>query len=160
LYSGVVYFPSLNGAEIRRLELAFNACTRYVYGFWRFDYISEFSTEILGCKLFKYLELRLAAFIHKIVIVGATDYLSSRLVLDRSPKHRFLVIPNPVPVTSLRGDSALYRGIRLWHVLPSAAKFSFSIGTFKRKSKRFLITADSSNHPRRPHHHHQLISTL
>jgi hypothetical protein len=31
LYSNVVYFPSLTGAEFRRLELAFNACARYVY---------------------------------------------------------------------------------------------------------------------------------
>jgi hypothetical protein len=75
----------------------------YVYGLWRFDHISEFSREILGCTLedkrrggeknrefvlnslfvttlFEYLELRLAGFIHKIVIVGAPDYLSSRLV--------------------------------------------------------------------------------
>jgi hypothetical protein len=46
--------------------------------------ISEFSREILGCTLFEYLELLLASFIHKIVIVGAPDYLSSRLVLSRS----------------------------------------------------------------------------
>jgi hypothetical protein len=106
LYSDVVYFPSLTGAEFRRLELVFNACTRYVYGLWRFDHISEFSREILGFTLFEYLELRLAGFIHKIVIVGAPDYLSSRFVLGRSPRHRFLVIPNPVPVTILR---SLYR---------------------------------------------------
>jgi hypothetical protein len=75
------------------------------------------------------------------VIVGAPDYLSSLRVLGRSPRHRFLVIPNSVPVTSLRGDSALYCGIRLWNVLPSADKSFFSIGTFKR----FMTTADSSN---------------
>jgi hypothetical protein len=119
LYSDVVYFPSLTGAEFRRLELAFNACTWYVYGLRRFDHISEFSRGILCCTLFEYLELRLAGFIHKIVIVGAPDYLNSRLVFGRSPRHRFLVIPNPVPFTSLRGDSTLYRGIRLWNVLPS-----------------------------------------
>jgi hypothetical protein len=28
----VVYFPSLTGLKFRRLELAFNACTRYVFG--------------------------------------------------------------------------------------------------------------------------------
>jgi hypothetical protein len=106
--------------------------------------------------LFEYLELRLASFIHKIVTVGAPDYLRSRLVLGRSTRHRFLVMPSPVPVTSLRGDSALYRGIRLWNVLPSAAKSSFSIGTFKREAKRFLTTADSTNLTHRPHHHHQL----
>jgi hypothetical protein len=100
--------------------------------------------------LFEYLELRLLGFIHKIVIVGALDYLSSRLVLGRFPRHRFLAIPNPVPVTSLRGDSALYRGIRLWNMLPYAVKSFFSIGNpFKREAKRFLTTADSSNYTHR-----------
>jgi hypothetical protein len=94
---------------------------RYVYGLRRYDQISEFSREILGCTLFKYLELQLAGFIHKIVIVGAPDYLSSRLVLGSSTRHRFLVIPNPVPVTSLLGDSALYCG--LWNVQPSIVLF-------------------------------------
>jgi hypothetical protein len=47
----------LTGAEFRRLELPFNACTRYVYGLRRFDHISDFSREILGCILFEYLEL-------------------------------------------------------------------------------------------------------
>jgi hypothetical protein len=49
------------------LELAFNACTRYVYGLWRFDYNSEFSRGVLGGTL--------SAF------VGAPDYLSSLLLL-------------------------------------------------------------------------------
>jgi hypothetical protein len=99
LYFDFVYFPSLTGAEFTRLDLAFNACTRYVYGLRHFDHISECSREILGCTLFEYLELQLAGFFHKIVIFGAPDYLSSRLVSGRSPRHRFLVIPNSVPVT-------------------------------------------------------------
>jgi hypothetical protein len=36
-----------------------------------------------------------------------------------------LVIPNPVPVTSLRGDSPLYYGIRLRNVLPSVRQVLF-----------------------------------
>jgi hypothetical protein len=80
LYFDVVYFSSLTGTEFRRLELAFNACTRYVYGLRRFDHIFEFSGEILGCTMLEYLKLRLAGFIRKIDIVGAPVYLSSRLV--------------------------------------------------------------------------------
>jgi hypothetical protein len=30
LYTNVVYFPSLTGAEFRRLELAFNACEVFI----------------------------------------------------------------------------------------------------------------------------------
>jgi hypothetical protein len=81
LYTDVVYFNSLTGLEFRRLELAVNACTRYVFGLRSFDDISEFLRCILGYTLFEYLELRLACFIHKIGLVGAPSYLSSLLVL-------------------------------------------------------------------------------
>jgi hypothetical protein len=101
-YTAVVYFPTLTGTDFRRLELAFNACTRYVFDLRGIDHISEFSRVIWGCRLFEYLELWLAGFFQKKVIIGA-NY--SRLVLGRSPRLRFLVIPNPVPVTSLRGDA-------------------------------------------------------
>jgi hypothetical protein len=96
LYSDVVYFPSLTRSEFRRLQLVFNACTRYVYGLQRFDHIFEFSREILGCNCSN---------------IWNFDWL--------------------------RGDSALYRGIFLWNVLPFAAKSSFSIGTFKREQSGF-----------------------
>jgi hypothetical protein len=44
LYSEVVYFPSLTGVAYRRLELAFNVCTGYVYDLRHFDHISPFET--------------------------------------------------------------------------------------------------------------------
>jgi hypothetical protein len=96
-----VYFTSLTGLEFRRLELAFNACTRYMFGLRRFDHISEFSRGILGYTMFEYLELRLACFIHKIGLVGAPSYLSSLLVFGRSSRHRF-IITAPHPSSSTR----------------------------------------------------------
>jgi hypothetical protein len=156
LYTDVVYFPSLTGLEFRRLELAFNACTRYVFGLRRFDHISEFSRGILGYTLFEYLELRLACFIHKIGLVGAPSYLSSLLVLGRSSRHRFITVPRPAPSTSLRGDSTVYRGIRLWNVLPSAAKSCRGMSMFKREAGQFLSAPEASSRIHRPHQHHQL----
>jgi hypothetical protein len=46
LYTDVVYFLSLTGAELRRLKFAFNACTRYMYDLRRFHHISEFSKGV------------------------------------------------------------------------------------------------------------------
>jgi hypothetical protein len=91
-------------------------CTRYLFGLRRFDHISEFSRGILGYTLFEYLELRLACFINKIGLVGALSYLSSLLVLGRFSRHRLITVQRPAPSTSLRGDSTVYRGIRLWNV--------------------------------------------
>jgi hypothetical protein len=52
------------------------------------------------------------------------------------------------------------RGIRTWNVVPSAAKSSFSFGTFRREAKRLLTTADSSNHIHRPHLHYWLYNWI
>jgi hypothetical protein len=57
LYVDVFYLPSLTGAGLKIFELAFNDCTRHVYGLGRFDHISEFSREILGCIFFDWLVL-------------------------------------------------------------------------------------------------------
>jgi hypothetical protein len=151
-----VYFPWLTGLEFSRLELAFNACTRYVFGLRRFDHISEFSRGILGYTLFEYFELRLACFILKIGLVAAPSYLSSLLVLGRSSRHRFITVPRPAPSTRLRGDSTVYRGIRLWNVLPAAAKFCRGMSMFKRETGQFLSVPEASSRIHRPHQNHQL----
>jgi retron-type reverse transcriptase len=157
LYSDVVYFPSLTNVAFRRLELAFNACIRYIFNLRRFDHISELEGEILGCGLFTYLEIRLAVFIHRISLYSAPPYLSAYLRFGPSPRHRLFVMPTPVPRTSLRGDSTVYRGLRLWNFLPPAAKQCRSIESFKREAGRFLgELAELSRPLRHQHHHHQI----
>jgi hypothetical protein len=73
-------------------EIRIRSSAVWSYYFWVFKgdfgmYIVRISGTSIGW------------FFHKIVIFGAPDYLSSRLVSGRSPRHRFLVIPNSVPVT-------------------------------------------------------------
>jgi hypothetical protein len=113
LYSDVVYFPSLNGIAYRRLELAFNACVRYVYGLRRFDHISFYERDILGWDLFTYFELRLATFVHSVSLSARPAYLSSYLRTGSTLRQRFFLAPRPIPSTALRNDSTIYRGIRL-----------------------------------------------
>jgi hypothetical protein len=136
----LLYFPSLTGLGFRRLELAFHACTRYMFG--------EFSRGILGYILFEYLELRWACFIHRISLVGAPSYLCSLLVLGRSSRHRFITVSCPALSTSLRGESTVYRGIRLWNVLPSAAKSCRGMSVFRQEVGQFLTASECFRAPR------------
>jgi hypothetical protein len=55
-------------------------------------------------------------------------------MLGRSSRHRFITVPGPALSTSLRGDSTVYRDIRLWNVLPSAAKSCRGMSIFKREA--------------------------
>jgi hypothetical protein len=59
----VVYFPCLTGIAFRRLQLAFNACVRYIYRRRHFDHISDVATEILGCELFTYFTYSTAEYV-------------------------------------------------------------------------------------------------
>jgi hypothetical protein len=133
----VVYFRSLTGLGFRRHELAFHACTRYMFG--------EFSRGILDYILFEYLELRLACFIYRISLIGAPSYLSSLLVLGRSSRHRFITVSCPALTTSLRGDSTV---IRLWNVLPSAAKSFRGMSVFRQEVGQFLTASEGFRAPR------------
>jgi hypothetical protein len=157
LYSDIVYFPSLTRTAFRRLELAFNACIRYIFDLRYNDHVSEYEGEILGCNLFTHIEINLAVFIHRIHLSSMPPYLSSYLRFGPSSRHRTFVVPRPVPRTSLRNDSTIYRGIRLWNYLPSIAKQSRSISLFKREAERYLgELAELSRPLRQRHHHHQI----
>jgi hypothetical protein len=134
--------------------LAFNACIRYVYNLRRFDHISEYVRGILGCDLFTYLEIRLAVFIHRVHLSSVPAYLGSHLRLGSSLRHRLFVAPGPTPITSMRNNSTIFRGIRLWNCLPAIAKESRSISRFKREAEQFLVGLAESTHSRRHHHHH------
>jgi hypothetical protein len=150
----LIDFISISGLEFRRLELAFNACKSYVCRLRRFDHISQFSRGILDYALFEYLKLRLACIIHKIDLVGAPSYLSSILVFGRSSRHRFIIVTRPVPLTGISGDLIVYRGIRLWNVLPSAAKSCRGMSMFRREAGQFSL------YRRRSHTLSDLISII
>jgi hypothetical protein len=65
-------------------------------------------------------------------------------------------VPRLALSTSLRGDSTVYRGIRLWNVLPSAANSCRGMSMFKREARRLLSASEASSRTYRPHQHHQL----
>jgi hypothetical protein len=156
LYSDVVYFPSLTGTVFKRLELAFNACVRYVFNLGYFDHVSGVSGEILGHDLFTHLEIRLAVFILRTHLYSAPAYLSSYLNFGLIPRHRLFSAPEPIPSTSLRNDSTIYRGIRLWNTLPAAAKESRSIIQFKREAGKYLGELAAARRTQgQQHQHHQ-----
>jgi hypothetical protein len=102
LYSDIIYFPSLFDVAFYRIQVAFNACARYIFDLRRFDHLNGLDRVILGCK--------------------APSYLGSILRFGPSARHRFFTTPSPTPSTALRNNSTLYRGIRLWNSLPSTVR--------------------------------------
>jgi hypothetical protein len=72
------------------------------------------------------------------------------------PRLRFLVVSNPVPVTSLAwwlrtlSSYSFMECVAFYH-----QKSCFSISAFKQEVKRLLTILDSFNHSQRPHHNYQ-----
>jgi hypothetical protein len=55
---GDVLLRMADSTGLRKLEVAFNNCVRFVNGFRRYDLVSEYCRNVLGCSLSKYYELR------------------------------------------------------------------------------------------------------
>jgi hypothetical protein len=54
IFSFVMFFSRLSSVDSRRLQFAFNSCTRYVFNLRRFDHRSTHRDELLGMPLFTF----------------------------------------------------------------------------------------------------------
>jgi Reverse transcriptase (RNA-dependent DNA polymerase) len=123
-YCDVIY-SRLGVADFRRLEVAFNSCTRYVFGLRRFDHLSVNRNAVLGIPLGLYFDYRVLLFFFRLIRSGCPNYLFSSLVRARSSRTLNFVFPGVY-----HGGSVLARGIRLWNGLSFDIKESRSVVAF------------------------------
>jgi hypothetical protein len=121
-----IVFSSLSYLDGRRLQVAFNSCTRYVFGIRRFDHLSVHRDVLLGMPLFVYFDFRVLSFFFRLIRSGTPGYLYSDLRRARSSRTANFIFPDLCP----RG-SVLVRGIRLWNELPLVIKESRSVAIFE-----------------------------
>jgi hypothetical protein len=55
-------FSHLSSVYSRRLQVAFNICTRYVFNLRRYDHLSTRRNDLLGVPLFDYYDFRVLSF--------------------------------------------------------------------------------------------------
>jgi hypothetical protein len=77
-YSDIIY-TDLRSVDSRRLEVAFNSCTRYVYSLRRFDHLGPFRNMLLGLPLSKYFDYRVVCFFFKVLFYRRPTYLFTDL---------------------------------------------------------------------------------
>lgn len=127
-YSEVVY-PRLDSASDHKLLVAFNNVTRYVYGLRRYDHISAFKTNILGCTLSQYISARNCIFLHKIIHTKSPRYLYTKLNFCQSARTLNIVVPT---FKYLNSSRLFYvNSIRLWNSLPIQIKQIRGFTSFK-----------------------------
>lgn len=121
-------FMALPRSQWDRLNICFNACTRYVHGLRKFDSISGFKGSILGCDLETYMKFRSCTFIHKLIQTKSPDYLFKNIHLPRIPRHRALATQSHKK--SIREKSFFIYSVKLWNNLPDEIRDILGFGEF------------------------------
>lgn len=131
-YGCCVY--STNNAQMKsKLQSALNACTRFVFSLKKYDHISQYAKEILGCTMAEFFDRNITQQIFKIIRSQEPSYLYRRLSFSRSVRTQGLV-PHRAVLEAHRG-MFFVRGVKLWNELPLHLKSANGIRDFTRKLK-------------------------
>ena len=131
LLYGCELFANCNAASKRKLNVAFNNVTRYVYGLSPYDHISSFAKRLYGINFDNLLSLRTLTFLHRILSTTEPLYLHERIQWLRSTRSRQLLVPEHHRSSSERHFFPY--SIDLWNKLPISFKAIQSTAQFKAK---------------------------
>lgn len=112
----------------RKLQVSFNNITRYVYGLKRFDHVSAYAKNILGCSLDKYLDFCAIKYLHKILTTKQPHYLYLKLRFSQSHRSLSLILPRVTYQVSQR--QFFVHAIRLWNALPLNVRRLYNANNF------------------------------
>ena len=137
MYAANVY-GDLDAASLRKLQLAVNNCTRFVYKKRKYDHISHLSHNILGFSIKNFLNFRNILFIHKLINSKTPAYLYSKLKLCQSNRTNNLVLPK----CKFQSTSRMFfvNAIKLWNSLPIHLKNELNYVRFKCSITELLNT--------------------
>jgi hypothetical protein len=125
-FYGDVIFSEKRRMDLDRLEVAFNNCTRYVFGLRRFDRLSTTLNFRLKMPFNLFFEYCFVTFLFRLIKSERPVYLFSSLRRFGSRTGNF-DFPEPYHV-----GSVLARGVRFYKRLPRAIKDSWSSAAFGR----------------------------
>lgn len=127
-YADVLY-TSTSCNNTRKLKLAFNAVTRYVYNIPRFEQIGINHKGILGCTYGNYTKLRVCTQTYN----EGPVYLHNFFSFLRSSRSRNLTLARCQ--TEIFSCSFHQRAVKLWNELPLDCKQAVTYGNFKNQCK-------------------------
>lgn len=127
---GDTLFGLVSTKNLNKLNLVFNAVTRYAFNLKKYEHISNYRNQLLGCNLTNHLKLRMYIQVHKI-INNPPSYLKNFFEYVRSSRVSALIVPrcnsNDLKV------SFRHRAVKLWNDLPRNCRSERDLICFKRK---------------------------
>ena len=125
---GCELFSNMTSDSHKRLKVAFNSCTRFIFGKKRHERISQYSKQVLGCSIFTLIKYRTLLFLRNIVIDKEPEYLFCKLRFGRGSRTIPLIIPRHN--YSVCSKQFMIFSIQIWNQIPLNIRYS-SILTFK-----------------------------
>ena len=122
-YADVVFSTELDYESGRRLTVAFNSCTRYVYGIRKFSRLLTLSRGVLGCTLIDYYNTDIG------YLYLLHWYLFCKWSMSRSARTQHLVLPRNSGAGM--NSSFFVRDAALWNTLPMTLRCARSLTVFK-----------------------------
>ena len=113
------------------LNIAFNACARYIFNIQRNKSISNFSKQILNCDLRSYLDFANALFLFKVIKFKQPSYLYDNLAFSKSSRTCNINLPKNC-LTKSRQASFFVNVVKIWNSLPIDIKCECSLSKFKK----------------------------
>lgn len=130
LLYGCELFANTDSTSLGKLNGAYNAVVRYVYGLRKYDHISSFTGKLYGVSFINLLNIRALILLHKIIYTHEPPYLFNRIIFTRSNRSQNLI---PVRRRSLMSDWHFYvHSIYLWNQLPSSIQYTSNARKFKK----------------------------
>lgn len=141
-YGSVVY-GGLSAGLGRRLDMALNACVRFVFGASRFEHVSQYYDRLGWLRLAERRAYLLGGLLYKIINSGIPAYLFNILKFSnkkmyglRSSQHN-LMIPNHT--STAFHESFLVRSAHLWNLIPLSWRGA-SYETFLANLRAYVVS--------------------
>lgn len=132
---GDILFGTISKKNLKKLNLVFNAATRYAFNLKKYEHISSYKNAILGCDFFSHLKLRMCLQTYKI-INNPPQYLQHFFNFARSSRTSLLNVPRCS--TNYLKESFRHRAIRYWNELPRSCRNERNFFSFKSEVTIFF----------------------
>lgn len=130
LLYGCELFASCDAKSLSRLNVAYNAILRYVFGLNRYESCAAFSKSLYGVSLENLLKIRTLTFLQNIIYSKEPPYLFSLLRFGRSNRGMLII---PIRHRRLISERHfIVNSTRLWNSLPFSIQTLGNAISFKR----------------------------
>ena len=150
VFSKMFYCSSVwantSSCNIKKLQLIHNFASRIITEAAKFDHVTPLLRQLNWLSIKQQLYLRDAVMTYKCVNNLTPMYLSSNVIQRTTIHSRYTRNRNDLAIPLFRTVSGqrsfAYRSVKIWNDLKSPLKSSTSVGTFKKKLRDSIQSAD------------------